>query len=65
MTKKKAVIKEKVVTTEIEHIELKTHRRILRFLNAARRPEVLMQRPRREIPFIDDMVMHGVRPHDP
>lgn len=64
MTKKKAGTKEKVVTTEIEHIELKTHRRILRFLNAARRPEDLMQRPRREIPFIDEQEMHGVRAHD-
>ncbi len=41
-------------------IEPKVHRRILRFLNAARRPEDLMQRPRREIPLRDDRLMHGV-----
>ncbi len=57
--------KEKDVATKNETIEPKIHRRILRFLNAAGRPEDLMHRPRREIPFIDDQVMHGVRPYDP
>jgi len=41
-------------------IDVKVHRRILRFLNAARRPEDLMQRPIREIPLHDGMLMKGV-----
>jgi len=56
--------KEKDMATKNETIEPKIHRRILRFLNAAGRPEDLMHRPRREVPFIDDQVMHGVGGHD-
>lgn len=41
-------------------INVKVHRRILRFLNGARRPEDLMQRPIREIPLHDGMLMKGV-----
>ena len=41
-------------------INVKVHRRILRFLNAARRPEDLLQRPRRDIRLHDDRLMDGV-----
>lgn len=41
-------------------INVKVHRRILRFLNAARRPEDLLQRPRRDIPLRDDRMIDGV-----
>lgn len=41
-------------------INVKVHRRILRFLNAARRPDDLLQRPRRDIPLHDDRMMEGV-----
>jgi hypothetical protein len=40
-------------------IDVKVHRRILRFLNAARRPEDLMAPPRKEIPLIRERFMHG------
>ena len=45
---------------EIPEIGLKVHRRILHFLNAARRPEDLLQRPIREIPLHDGRLMEGV-----
>ena len=45
---------------ETPEIEITVHRRMLRFLNAARRPEDLMQRPIREIPLHDGMLMKGV-----
>ena len=41
-------------------IDVKVHRRILRFLNAARRPGDLMQRPIRDIPLYDGRLMEGV-----
>lgn len=40
-------------------IDVKVHRRVLRFLNAARRPEDLMVPPQKEIPLIDERVMFG------
>lgn len=43
-------------------IDAKVYRRILRFLNAARRPEDLMQRPSRETPLHDGRLVDGV--HD-
>ena len=46
-------------------IDVKIHRRILRFLNAARRPEDLLQRPRRDIPLRDDRLMKGVHEDEP
>ena len=46
-------------------IDPKIHRRILRFLNAARRPEDLMHRPIREIPLYDGMLMKGVHKDEP
>ena len=45
-------------------IDVKVHQRILRFVNAARRPEDLMWPPQKEIPLIDNKVMHGVRAHE-
>ena len=40
-------------------IDVKVHRRILRFLNAARRPEDLMVPPQKEIPLIHERFRHG------
>ena len=40
-------------------IDVTVHRRILRFLNAARRPEDLMVPPQLEIPLFDERIMHG------
>lgn len=40
-------------------IDVKVHRRVLGFLNAARRPEDLMVPPDRDIPLVDQRVMHG------
>lgn len=37
----------------------KVHRRILSFLNAARRPEDLMVPPPHDIPLMDERIMHG------
>ncbi|MEP7231621.1 MAG: DNRLRE domain-containing protein [Ginsengibacter sp.] len=41
-------------------VDVKVHRRILHFLNAARRPEGLQQRPLREIPLNVGTLMDGV-----
>ena len=41
-------------------IEVKVHRRVLGFLNAARSPEDLMMPPPNEIPLFDPRVMHGM-----
>lgn len=46
-------------------IDVKRHRRILRFLNAAHRPRDLMQRPIRDIPLYDGRLMEGVHEHEP
>jgi len=40
-------------------VDVKVHRRILAFLNAARRPEELMVPPPNEILLVDDRVMHA------
>lgn len=40
-------------------IDVKVHRRALRFLNAARSPEDLMVPPERDIPLVDGRVMQG------
>lgn len=44
---------------EVPNLEPKVHRRILRFLNAARRPEDLMVPPQKEIPLIHENFRHG------
>lgn len=41
-------------------IDGNVHRRVLAFLNAARRPEELMVPPVQEVPLIDERVMHGI-----
>jgi hypothetical protein len=41
-------------------IDVKVHRRVLRFLNAARSPEDLMMAPPNEIPLFDPRVMYGM-----
>ncbi len=38
-------------------IDVKVHRRVLRFLNAARRPEDLMVQPQKEIWFMVKLVI--------
>src|SRR5438128_1551088 len=40
-------------------IDSKVHRRILGFLNAARRPEDLMVPPQNDFPLFDERIMHG------
>ena len=40
-------------------LDANVHRRVLGFLNAARRPEDLMVPPRTEVALIDGRVMHG------
>jgi len=45
-------------------IEPEIHRRILRFLNAARRPEDLMVLPEREVRVDEPRVFKGPDPHD-
>ncbi len=39
-------------------IDVKVHRRVLGFLNAARRPEDLMVPPQKETTLIDERIMH-------